>query len=90
MRTAPGRVLVEDLGRAYLAALDVDGGEERAARPPQAAANTYRIAFGPYAGLKVLTCGAMPREHQHRWLQPARGCARGSTRARAALHSRSW
>ena len=40
-----------------------DSDEARVLRPPQAAAWTYRIAFGPRAGQKVLTLqGAMPRE----------------------------
>ena len=42
---------------------DVDGDEARTLRPLQAAAVTYRVAFGPRAGQKVLTLrGAMPRE----------------------------
>ena len=46
-----------------LAEPDVDGEESRTLRPLQAAAITYRIAFGPRAGRKVLTLrGAMPRE----------------------------
>jgi hypothetical protein len=56
-------VLVEDLGQTYLAEPDADGEESRTLRPLQAAAITYRIAFGPRAGQKVLTLrGAMPRE----------------------------
>ena len=56
-------VLVEDMGRTYLAEPDADGEEARTLRPLQAAAVTYRIAFGPRAGQKVLTLrGAMPRE----------------------------
>ena len=45
--------------------LDSDGESDdaRTLRPLQAAACTYRIAFGPRAGQKVLTLkGAMPRE----------------------------
>ncbi len=39
-----------------------DSDEARVLRPLQAAACTYRIAFGPRAGQKVLTLqGAMPR-----------------------------
>jgi hypothetical protein len=34
---------------------DSDSDEARALRPLQAAACTYRIAFGPRAGQKVLT-----------------------------------
>jgi hypothetical protein len=42
---------------------DADWDEARVLRPLQAAACTYRIAFGPRAGQKVLTVqGAMPRE----------------------------
>ena len=42
---------------------DGDGEEARTLRPLQAAAITYRIAFGPRAGQKVLTLrGATPRE----------------------------
>ena len=42
---------------------DGDSDEARALRPLQAAACTYRIAFGPRAGQKVLTVqGVMPRE----------------------------
>ena len=44
---------------------DSDGDSEEAGvlRPLQAAACSYRIAFGPRAGQKVLTVqGAMPRE----------------------------
>jgi hypothetical protein len=56
-------VLVEDMGQTYLAEPDADGEEVRTLRPLQAAAITYRIAFGPRAGQKVLTLrGAMPRE----------------------------
>ena len=56
-------VLVEEMGQAWLAEPDADGEEARTLRPLQAAAITYRIAFGPRAGQKVLTLrGAMPRE----------------------------
>ena len=42
---------------------DADSDEARTLRPLQAAACTYRIAFGPRAGQKVLTVqGAMPRD----------------------------
>ena len=42
---------------------DGDSDEARTLRPLQAAACTYRIAFGPRAGQKVLTVqGAMPRQ----------------------------
>jgi hypothetical protein len=56
-------VLVEDMGQTWLAEPDADGEESRTLRPLQAAAITYRIAFGPRAGQKVLTLrGAMPRK----------------------------
>ena len=42
---------------------DGDLDEARTLRPLQAAACTYRVAFGPRAGRKVLTLqGKMPRE----------------------------
>ena len=42
---------------------DGDSHEARTLRSLQAAAGTYRIAFGPRAGQKVLTVqGAMPRD----------------------------
>jgi hypothetical protein len=51
------------MGQTYLAEPDADGEEVRTLRPLQAAAITYRIAFGPRAGQKMLTLrGAMPRE----------------------------
>jgi len=60
-------VLVEDMGQTYLAEPDADGEEARTLRPLQAAAITYRIAFGPRAGQKILTLrGAMPREEAAR------------------------
>ena len=56
-------VLVEEEGSTTMADNDGDSAEARALRPLQAAACTYRIAFGPRAGQKVLTVqGAMPRE----------------------------
>ena len=56
-------VLVEEMGQTYLAEPDAEGEEARTLRPLQAAAITYRIAFGPRAGQKVLPLrGAMPRE----------------------------
>jgi hypothetical protein len=48
-------VLIVEMGQPYLADSDVDGEEARTLRPLQAAAITYRIAFGPRAGQKVLT-----------------------------------
>ncbi|HEY6353454.1 MAG TPA: transposase, partial [Burkholderiaceae bacterium] len=51
------------MGQTYLAEPDGDADEARTLRPLQAAAVTYRIAFGPRAGQKVLTLrGATPRE----------------------------
>jgi hypothetical protein len=56
-------VLVEEEGSTYMADSDADSDEARVLRPLQAAACTYRIAFGPRAGQKVLTVqGAMPRD----------------------------
>lgn len=56
-------VLLEEQGRTYMADNDSDSDEARALRPLQAAACTYRIAFGPHAGQKVLTVqGTMPRQ----------------------------
>ena len=56
-------VLIEEQGQTYMADNDSDSDEARALRPLQAAACTYRVAFGPRAGQKVLTVqGTMPRE----------------------------
>ena len=56
-------VLIEEQGQTYLANNDGDSDEARVLRPLQAAACTYRVAFGPRAGQKVLTVQAtMPRE----------------------------
>jgi len=55
-------VLVEEESSTYMVDNDGDSDEARTLRPLQAAACTYRIAFGPRAGQKVLTLqGAMPR-----------------------------
>ena len=55
--------LVEEQGSTYMADGDADSDDARTLRPLQAAACTYRIAFGPRAGQKVLTVqGAMPRD----------------------------
>jgi hypothetical protein len=43
-------VLVEDMGQTYLGEPNADGEEARTLLPLQAAAVTYRIAFGPCAG----------------------------------------
>jgi hypothetical protein len=58
-------VLIEEMGQTWLAEPDpgADGDEARSLRPLQAEAITYRIAFGPRAGHKVLALrGAMARE----------------------------
>ena len=55
--------LVEEQGATYMADGDADSDDARTLRPLQAAACTYRIAFGPRAGQKVLTLQrAMPRD----------------------------
>ena len=60
-------VLVEEAGSSYLADGDADSDDARTLRPLQAAACTYRIAFGPRAGQKVFTVqGAMPRRETPR------------------------
>ena len=56
-------VLVEEEGSTYMADNDGDSDDARVLRPLQAAACTYRIAFGPRACQKVLTVqSAMPRD----------------------------
>ena len=56
-------VLIEEPGATDMADGDTDSDDARTLRPLQAAACTYRIAFGPRAGQKVLTVqGAMPRD----------------------------
>ena len=56
-------VLVEEQGQTYMADDDSDSDEARVLRPLQAAACTYRTAFGPRPGQKVLTLqGSMPRD----------------------------
>jgi Putative transposase len=55
--------LVEEEGSTYMADNDGDSDEAYTLRPLHAAACTYRIAFGPRAGQKVLTVqGVMPRD----------------------------
>ncbi len=90
-------VLLEEQGSTYLADGDADSDDARALRPLQAAACTYRIAFGPRAGQKVFTVqGAMPRGAaftqaavcRRAGFQPARCAAlrwRGAPAAGAAL-----
>jgi hypothetical protein len=77
-------MLVEDMGQIWLVEPPADGEAARRLRPLQAAAITYRIAFGPRAGRRVLTLrGARPREaargrsapapeRRHRRVRPAR------------------
>jgi hypothetical protein len=48
-------LLPNQVGQTWLAEPDADGEQARTLRPLQAAAVTYRIAFGPRAGQKVLT-----------------------------------
>ncbi len=56
-------VLVEEEGSTYMDDNDGDSDEARTLTPLHAAACTYRIAFGPRAGQKVLTVqGVMPRD----------------------------
>ena len=56
-------VLVEEQRQTYIADDDSDSDEARTLRALQAAASTYRIAFGPRTGQKLLTVqGAMPRD----------------------------
>jgi len=55
--------LVEEQGSTYMADNQADSDDARTLRPLQAAACTYRIAFGSRAGQKVLTVqGVMPRD----------------------------
>ena len=56
-------VLVEKEGSTYMADNDGYSDEARVLRPLQAAACTYRIAFGPRAGQKVLTLQGAERGH---------------------------
>jgi hypothetical protein len=85
----------EEGGSSYLAdaEADADSDEARALRPLQAAACTYRIAFGPRAGQKVFTLqGAMPPDVEraqelcadHQGNSAARGGALRRRRAPAA------
>lgn len=58
-------VLEQEAGQTWLADTDSDADQASALWPLQAAAVTYRIAFGPRAGHKVLTVrGAPPREYR--------------------------
>ena len=60
-------VLIEEQGQTYMGDNDSNSDEARVLRPLQAAACTYRVAFGPRAGQKVLTVqGTMPRETEDR------------------------
>ena len=59
-------VLIEEQGQTYMGDNDSDSDEARVLGPLQAAAS-YRVAFGPRAGQKVLTVqGTMPRETEDR------------------------
>jgi hypothetical protein len=51
-RLARREVWVEEQGSTYMADDDGDSDEARVLRPLQAAVCTYRIAFGPRAGLQ--------------------------------------
>ena len=83
-------VLVEDMGQTWLAELDADGDEARTLRPLQAAAITYRIAFGPRAGQKVLTLrGAMAREGMARELLCSDIDGSACTRPCGSKHTRA-
>ena len=63
MKLLTRRGVVEEEGSTYMADNGGDSDEARVLRPLQAAACTYRIAFGPRAGQKVLTLqGVMPRD----------------------------
>lgn len=69
------------MGQTYVAEPDADRDEARTLRPLQAAAVTYRIAFGPRAGHKVLTLrSAIPRESVSR--QPLCADIDGNSAAR--------
>ena len=68
--------LVEEEGTSYLADMDADSDSGGALMSLQAAACTYRIAFGPRAGQKVLSLqGVMPRDE--RQAQPLCANAQG-------------
>jgi len=56
-------MLVEEQGQTCKADDDADSDEARVLWPLQAAACTYRIAFGPRAGQKVLTVQGAERGH---------------------------
>jgi hypothetical protein len=82
-------VLVEEMGQTYLAEPDAEGDEARTLRPLHAAAITYRIAFGPRAGHKVLTLrGAQRREAAPR--QPLCADIDGFSRQRRSPRSRKF
>ena len=65
-------VLVEEEGSTYMADNDGDSDEARTLRPLQAAACTYRIAFGPRAEATA-GCG-LYLPHCQRLSVPARRC----------------
>jgi len=63
MKLLTRRGLIEEQGQTYMADYDGDSDEACVLRPLQATACTYRIAFGPRLGQKVLTVhGAMLME----------------------------
>ena len=78
-------VLVEDMGQTYVVEPDADGAEARTLRPLQVAAISYRIAFGPRAGQKVLSLrGALPtrapsRPARSACCAPSAPCRQGGT-----------
>ena len=88
-------VLVEEEGSTYMADSDGDGDsdEARVLRPLQAAACTYRIAFGPRAGQKMQTVqGAMPRERElsERCVPTSTGSVCTTSCAPAPTTGRRW
>ena len=86
-------VLVEDMGQTYLAEPQTDGEEARTLRPLQAAAITYRVAFGPPRRAEGADAQARDAARdrsapapvrRHRRLQPARRSAGRGARPQAA------
>ena len=80
-------VLVEEQGQTYMADNEPDSDDARKLRPLQAAACSYRIAFGPRAGQKVLTVQrVMPRDADFK--QNLCAEMQGSACTCGALHGR--
>jgi hypothetical protein len=86
-------VLVEEQGSTYMADNDGDADDARTLRPLQAAACTYRIAFGPRAGLQGADGAGRYAQvegvqadavRRHRRVQPARRRALRHRRAPGA------